>query len=460
MQDPKCISVKRKGLGLATAIFLGTMIFATTGCVEETTPNVQETTSREPSLSEQLLELAGLNSAEFYDTTFQHERRLGQLERRDTLIDALDRLGADRLDANGAILAASPFIDMRRLRPGQTFGAYFDLDQLPPTGMDEPDKGKQRLTGLSFRPDPTRHVLVSRTVNGDWISRELAVKTTAGHERVGGPITSSIYETARTQGASDQQVVDFAEIFAYDVDFQREIRPGDEFEITYEAAYDERGNKILGGEVVYARLDGQLAKREFYRFTTEDDGLTDFYDANGEAARKFLMKTPINGARLSSHYGKRKHPVLGYTKLHKGTEFAAPRGTPIYAAGNGVIERASRWSSYGNYIRIRHANGYKTAYAHLNGYAKGIKSGKRVKQGDVIGYVGTTGRSTGPHLHYEVLVNGKQVNAMRLDLPTGRKLTGDMLEQFKAEKARIDAIRAAKALPLVEHAENHAHEPA
>ena len=125
-----------------------------------------------------------------------------------------------------------------------------------------------------------------------------------------------------------------------------------------------------------------------------------------------------------------------------------------------MIERASRWSSYGNYIRIRHANGYKTAYAHLNGYAKGIKSGKRVKQGDVIGYVGTTGRSTGPHLHYEVLVNGKQVNAMRLDLPTGRKLTGDMLEQFKAEKARIDAIRAAKALPLVEHAENHAHEPA
>ena len=207
-------------------------------------------------------------------------------------------------------------------------------------------------------------------------------------------------------------------------------------------------------------IDGQLAKREFYRFTTEDDGLTDFYDANGEAARKFLMKTPINGARLSSHYGKRKHPVLGYTKLHKGTDFAAPRGTPIYAAGNGVIERASRWSSYGNYIRIRHANGYKTAYAHLNGYAKGIKSGKRVKQGDVIGYVGTTGRSTGPHLHYEVLVNGKQVNAMRLDLPTGRKLTGDMLEQFKAEKARIDAIRAAKALPLVEHAENHAHEPA
>jgi murein DD-endopeptidase MepM/ murein hydrolase activator NlpD len=157
------------------------------------------------------------------------------------------------------------------------------------------------------------------------------------------------------------------------------------------------------------------------------------------------MKTPINGARLSSGFGNRKHPILGYTKLHKGTDFAAPRGTPIYAAGNGVIERIGPWSTFGNYIRIQHANGYETAYAHMNGFARGLRKGSRVRQGQVIGYVGTTGRSTGPHLHYEVYVNSKAVNAMRLKLPTGRKLEGAQLEAFKAERDRIDAIRTAEA---------------
>ena len=153
------------------------------------------------------------------------------------------------------------------------------------------------------------------------------------------------------------------------------------------------------------------------------------------------MKTPINGARLSSSFGRRRHPILGYTRMHKGTDFAAPRGTPIYAAGNGTIKRASRFGSFGNYIRIRHANGYETAYAHLNGYARGIRSGRRVRQGQTIGYVGTTGRSTGPHLHYEVLVNGRQVNAMRLNLPTGRKLEGDVLDRFQKRRREIDQLR-------------------
>lgn len=462
MPNRKSNSEVQKGLGLAFAVLLGGMALATAGCVEERAEAAVEPAAPQgPTLADKLADLASLTSAEQIDPVYRYERRTGALQRRDTLIDALDRIGADRIDANGVVHAAADYIDMRRLRPGESFTAYFDLDAPAPSAMDAFEDHKPRLTGVSFRPDATRHVLVSRSMDGGWIGRELNVKTTAGHHRVGGPITSSIYELARSQGANDQQVVDFAEIFAYDVDFQREIRPADEFEIAYEAAFDERGNKIAGGDVIYAKLDGALVEREFYRFTTTDDGITDFYNADGEAARKFLMKTPINGARLSSHFGRRKHPVLGYTKMHKGTDFAAPRGTPIYAAGNGVIERASRWGSFGNYIRIRHANGYKTAYAHLNGYARGIKSGARVKQGQVIGYVGTTGRSTGPHLHYEVLVNGKQVNAMKLKLPTGRRLEGEMLEQFKAEKARIDAIRAGTelpALPPVKHADVDAGE--
>ena len=456
MLPPSSISEKHKGLRLATAMLLGATIMFLNSCEKQPVQQTQTVTlvqaEQSQALSDQLGKLSTIVTAFDIAPAPQVERRLGKLQHRDTLIDALGRMGADSLDAHGAVQAASEFIDMRRLRPGQTFAAFFDLETPAPTASDNPGSDFQRLSGISFNPDPTRHVLVNRTVNGDWVSRELKAKALPGHERVGGTITSSIYELALRQGAADQQVVDFASIFAYDVDFQREIYPNDFFEIVYEAAFDERGDKIQGGEVLYARLDGSRVQREFYRFTTEDDGVTDYYDANGEAARKFLMKTPINGARLSSHFGRRIHPVLGYTKMHKGTDFAAPSGTPIYAAGHGVVERASRWGGYGNYIRIRHANGYKTAYAHLKGYARGIRAGKRVRQGDVIGYVGSTGRSTGPHLHYEVLVNGKHVNAMSLDLPTGRKLEGEMLEQFNAEKARIDALRDAHALPPVEHA--------
>jgi murein DD-endopeptidase MepM/ murein hydrolase activator NlpD len=254
-----------------------------------------------------------------------------------------------------------------------------------------------------------------------------------------------LYETALALGAADQQVVDYADIFGYDIDFQRETQTGDHFEILYETFDDERGQEVKAGNVLFASMDGQALTKSFYRFTPSDDRQVDYFDENGQSAKKFLMKTPINGARLSSGFGNRKHPILGYTKLHKGTDFAAPRGTPIYAAGNGVIERAGPYSTYGNYIKIQHANSYTTAYAHLNGYAKGIKKGVRVKQGQVIGYVGTTGQSTGPHLHYEVYVGGKAVNAMRLKLPTGRKLAGEQLDLFKAERDRIDAIRAAEA---------------
>ena len=387
-----------------------------------------------PSTNNPLLELAHFTSAEFLHSEPQLEKKPGKLKRRETLIDVLDRLGADREDSNRAVYAAANHIDMRKLRPGQGVTAYFD---------------SEKLTALSFKPDSERQVLVSKRFGGDWVSRELKVKLTRGHEKVGGTIETSIYELATKQGAGDQQVVDFADIFAYDVDFQREIRQGDTFEITYEVSRDENDNIVKGGNVLYASLNGKKVSRNFYRFTTSDDGITDYYDDTGKAARKFLMKTPINGARLSSRFGKRRHPVLGYTKMHKGTDFAAPRGTPIYAAGNGVIERASRYGSFGHYIRIKHADGYKTAYAHLKGYAKGIKSGKRVKQGQVIGYVGTTGRSTGPHLHYEVIKNGMHLDAMRLKLPTGRTLSGEMLNKFMAEKTRIDSIRNARAIPTL-----------
>ena len=261
---------------------------------------------------------------------------------------------------------------------------------------------------------------------------------------VRGTVQTSLYVDALEQGAGDQQVVDFAQVFAYDVDFQREVHPGDEFEFVYEAVSDERGNPIRAGNLIYAALNGRVVDKSFYRFTPEDTGETDYFQGNGESATRFLMKTPINGARLSSRFGNRRHPISGYTRLHKGTDFAAPTGTPIYAAGHGTVERASRYGGYGHYVRIRHANGYKTAYAHMSRYGRGVRKGTRVRQGQVIGYVGSTGASTGPHLHYEVYVNGKPVDAMRLKLPTGRKLAGspEIMTSFESERDRIDVIRS------------------
>ena len=447
MLDFRRFSETSGGVKAVYAALIGAVMLGLGGCGEQSAKQSDAQSVRIPivDVEDPLTELAKYVSAEHVEPTKSVVREQGALKRRETLIDVLDRLGANRRESNGAVHAAAKHINMRRLRPGQKVTAYFE--RAVATEEAEPI-----LAGLTFHPEPGRRVLVNKASTGQWVSRELQAKLIPAHEKVGGTIDSSIYELARSQGAGDQQVVDFANIFAYDVDFQREIRPGDTFEIAYETFSDERGDKIKAGDVLYASLNGTRVKRNFYRFTTSDDGIADYYDEQGQSARKFLMKTPINGARLSSHFGKRRHPVLGYTKMHKGTDFAAPRGTPVYAAGNGVIERASRWGSFGNYVRIRHANGYKTAYAHLKGYGKGIKKGRRVKQGQIIGYVGTTGRSTGPHLHYEVMVKGKHVNAMRLKLPTGRKLKGDVLDAFKVEKTRIDAIRGTLPPYTAEHA--------
>jgi murein DD-endopeptidase MepM/ murein hydrolase activator NlpD len=205
---------------------------------------------------------------------------------------------------------------------------------------------------------------------------------------------------------------------------------------------DENGRAVDMGKILYGRLVTSGKVHSLYRYASAVDGSIDYYDEKGQSAKKFLMKTPVDGARLSSGYGMRFHPILGYTKMHKGVDFAAPRGTPVMAAGQGTVEFASRNGSYGNYVRIRHGNGYKTAYAHLNSFARGIKKGAHVRQGQIIGYVGTTGRSTGPHLHYEIMLANKQVNPMSIRVPTGRKLAGSELAAFATARVAIETDMA------------------
>jgi murein DD-endopeptidase MepM/ murein hydrolase activator NlpD len=417
------------GMGVAAATLMGTGLIVA-GVLARPVEAAAASDAPDPRLL-----VASFTSADQLETAAREMKRVS-VKRNETLSSVLDRLGAPREEANAAVYAASQHLDLRNMRPGDDVTAWLETD---------PSDGAVRLMGVSLRPEAERQVLVSRSLDGSWTSHELKAKMTPGYSQVSGDITTSLYESALSLGAGDQQVVDYADILGYDIDFQRETQPGDHFEILYETFDDERGQEVKAGGVLFAAMDGAALTKSFYRFTPSDDKQVDYFDQNGQSAKKFLMKTPINGARLSSGFGNRKHPILGYTKLHKGTDFAAPRGTPIYAAGNGVIERIGPNSTYGNYVKIQHANGYETAYAHMNSFAKGLRKGSRVRQGQVIGYVGTTGRSTGPHLHYEVYVKSKAVNAMRLKLPTGRKLEGAQLEAFKAERDRIDAIRAAEA---------------
>jgi murein DD-endopeptidase MepM/ murein hydrolase activator NlpD len=393
-------------------------------------------TETSPAAVPKQAEIVKLAHADFAAADLHFDTAEGELGRGDTLSDLLIDLGATPAEAHRALqpVFEAEHIDARRVRPGLSATLTFVKGQ-----------DTSRLLGVSLRSERDFSVLSRANAAGEFEATKLQARLSPQPLRVSGEVTTSLYEAALEGGAGDQQVVDFARIFAYDIDFQREIHPGDRFEIVYESLVDERGTPVRLGEVIFARLDGHALTRDFYFHIPSDDGVSDYFDSQGNSATKFLMKTPINGARLSSHFGNRRHPISGYTRLHKGTDFAAPTGTPVYAAGHGTIERASRWGGYGHYVRIRHANGYKTAYAHLSRYARGIRAGRTVRQGDVIGYVGSTGASTGPHLHYEVMVRGMHVNAMKLDLPTGRKLSEDeeMLEEFLARKREIDQIRRA-----------------
>ena len=269
------------------------------------------------------------------------------------------------------------------------------------------------------------------------IEKVLYKKTTLAE----GMINSSMYQAAEKEKIDPEVIVNFAGIFGFEIDFQRDIRRGDIFQIVYDKYVDDDGELQKNGDVIYAYMKNNGREIALYRFV-DQKGIPGYYRTNGKSIEKALMKTPINGARLSSTFGMRKHPILGYNKMHRGTDFAAPTGTPIMASGSGIIEQVGWNGAYGKYIRIKHNSKYKTAYAHLNGYARGIKKGAKVRQGQIIGYVGSTGRSTGPHLHYEVLVNGKRMNSQRLKLPSGRTLRGEDREKFEISRIKIDVMRS------------------
>jgi murein DD-endopeptidase MepM/ murein hydrolase activator NlpD len=341
----------------------------------------------------------------------------------DTFMELLQKANVPSQEAYQVVLACKDACNPRDLQPGREITVFFHKD---------PAIADPKFSGVRIEKDIINAVTVNRGDNGHYtINKEEkdVHRTLRGFK---GTIDSSLYVDAKNEGVPDSVILELIKMYSWNVDFQRGIHAGDKFEVMYEEYKTEDDKTVPGrGNIVYAKLTLDGDEMPFYRYA-DKTGLVDYYDDDGQSAKKPLMKTPIDGARLSSGFGMRKHPVLGYSKMHKGVDFAAPRGTPIYAAGDGTIEKIGPFSTYGNYIRIRHRNSLKTAYAHMKGFKAGLHSGSHVKQGEVIGYVGTTGRSTGPHLHYEVLVNNDQVNPGSVKLPTGNALKGKDLKAFKS----------------------------
>lgn len=359
----------------------------------------------------------------------------------EALPELLVRVGLDEEDANAAAAAFYAEAGVDKLEEGTSVRLKFrrsnaTIHQLV-TGTYP-----RGLEAMEVLVDADRVVVVGWRNGGfEAASREVELETR--YIAAAGEINRSLFSAAMGAGVPRELMIRFADIFAFDVDFAREIYRGDRFEIVYEVLFDQDGREIATGEILFAGLTwkGGAGAGGYYRFRPEDAARASYYAADGRDPRTLLMKTPINGARVTSRFGRRRHPVLGYTKGHAGIDFGAPTGTPIMAAGDGVVKLAGPRGTFGNYIRIEHAGGLETAYAHLNAFALGVKPGKKVQQGEVIGYVGTTGRSTGPHLHYEVLMRGVAQNPETIKVAVGETLEGEAQETFLVRKDAVDSLR-------------------
>ena len=301
-------------------------------------------------------------------------------------------------------------------------------------------ENKNSILKFSVPITKSTTIEISKDAENKIISKKIITKLYKKKILAENIIKKNLYSSAINAKINPDTIIEFARIFGFEIDFQRDIRKNDYFKILYEKFFDENGEFIKSGSILYAHMNVNGREISLYKFGNDKD--YGYFDLNGKSVEKALMKTPINGARLSSPFGMRKHPILGYNKKHLGTDFAAPLGTPIMASGSGTITRAKWCGGGGNCIKIKHNSTYETVYAHMQSFAKGMKVGKKVRQGEIIGYVGSTGMSTGPHLHYEVIVNGKKVNSQKLKLPSGKVLKDNDRTQFEIHRIKTDVLIA------------------
>jgi murein DD-endopeptidase MepM/ murein hydrolase activator NlpD len=404
------------------------------------------------------------------------ETRTVTLDRGDTLAGAMEDVGVSGNDANAAIAAMGKDFNSHALKAGMTFDLTYSLAPVidatgappkPKTTVvmvnhkpvtvpvaEDSDAGAtpvdsqniSRLLSLHFSPTIDQDITITRTTDGsftaDMTRKELAVH----HHRAGATIDSSFYLAGMQAGIPADIVVELIRMFSYKVDFQRDLQPGDSFEVYYDYYYTPQGQPAKIGDISYARM--RLSGRDvtLYRYQPDPDEPADYFDAKGQSAKGMLMKTPVDGARISSGFGRRFHPILGYTRMHKGVDFAVPTGTPVMAAGAGEVSFMGWANGYGNFVVINHGNGYATAYGHLSRFAAGMHRGSRVSQGQVFAYSGATGLATGPHLHYEIRINNTQVNPLTVKVAEGRLLNGRELHAFLQQRLKMD--RTIAAMPL------------
>lgn len=353
----------------------------------------------------------------------------------ETLAAAVARSGVGDAEARHVVGVLSQAMDTVNIKAGMDFVASVarPLDR----------RGPARLIGLSMRTDAVKTITVSRSFDGAMRLRELEEKVRAETTVACGKMDGSFHESAAAVGANSAIVAEASKLFAHKIDFSRDIKAGDPFCLVFDRKITESGRTVEASGLQYAEIKGQ----RFYGFNNAQ-GKKTFLDSVGKTVKSMLLRTPVDGARITSRFGIRRHPILGYTKMHQGIDFGAGMGTPVLAAGDGVVVEARRWGGYGNWVRIRHADGWETGYAHLSRYAKGLKPGQRVSQGQVIAYVGSTGASTGPHLHYEIWRRGVRVNPIGAKIAVGVEQDPRDVAAFKASKARLDALLAPRRVEI------------
>ncbi len=394
----------------------------------------------------------------------ENDARSVTMERGETFYSALVNAGATEEDAQAAMSALATVFDLRALKAGETLDVTFapapppkpvaEIIYSPPsqaTGADAQytqavPQPVGRLLAVSFSPSYDHDVTITREVDGGFAAQNKHLELQARFHRAGAKIDSSLYLAAMQAGIPARVVVQLIHMFSYEVDFQRDIKPGDSFEVYYDYYYTPDGRPAKEGEIAYAAMHLLGRTVALYRYQPKDEDTPDFFDSRGQSAKSMLMKTPVDGARISSGFGMRFHPVLGYTRMHKGIDFAVPTGTPVMAAGAGTIQMEGWLGGYGNFVLVNHGNGYSTAYGHLSRFAPGLHQGSHVRQGQVIAYSGATGLATGPHLHYEIRINNQQVNPAAVKVARGRILDGRELTDFQIARLHVDSEVAA--LPL------------
>jgi len=346
----------------------------------------------------------------------------------ETLESAVRRTGVAADEARSIVGLLGQAMDTVHIKAGMLIEAA--------VAKPRAEAGQARLIGLSVRTGPATALTLSRSFDGALKLRELAEKVHDETAVADGRIDGSLYESAERIGATPTITAKVVTLFAHKLDFQRDIQPGDDFKLVFDRKVTEAGRTVEAGDLQYAELHGT----KFYRFARGSD--VEYFDEFGKNIKGFLLKTPVDGAHITSLFGMRKHPILGYTRAHQGIDFGAGWGTPIVAAGDGVVAQAGPWAGYGNWLRIKHSGGWDTGYGHISRFAKGIHPGVHVRQGQVVAYVGATGLATGPHLHYEMWRAGQRVNPLSAKVPQGTELGGGELARFKVEKARIDGLVA------------------